>query len=203
MASAYLLDHPVFRVEGNNEFKDKAANFGNSLLYAAAGTADFLASIPLVLANLVTLGKIHELNGIAIAFTELPEKSLQHIYTSSLKILFPDANFVGRKISNEGDAIISDVTTRRLRHLTRKTRVSHNWFHRNITTRGITVLALLTSPLARTLDLAISIVIIPTSFLTGGRIGDINNLAYRSLNFPRILSDINYFGTRIVFTNLN
>lgn len=184
------------------EIKTRVFCFGRAILHITGGAVDGATGISLGLVNLITGNTISKFSRISNEFNLGFKESLSCTYIDFLNLINPKAKCVLRNAENlnpkdefyiyaDGGGFFPEFTTKKLKHLANYLQNQNN-FHKHVTARIIYLAAACLCPFARLGDAVIACVVAPISLITCGKYVSINNLAYRTLQFPGIVYDLHY-----------
>jgi hypothetical protein len=117
-------------------------------------------------------------------------------YVNFLRAVNPEAQFSTDKnnvaISSMGDGFLSDLISVKLKNYARHCYNSDNFLKRHVASRLTYAVLAVACLVTRAVDSVIGILAAIFSVFTFGKFESLNNLSYRALQFPGIITDLFY-----------
>lgn len=128
---------------------------------------------------------------IEVADDHLSMKLISVPYACILKVINPYAEFSEEDLVSY-DGFISDLVIKRFNKKIKECSCSKNFLERYVISRVGYALLAICSVICRIVDAVIGVPVVTLSFLTAGKFSSLNNLAYRTLQSPKVVHDLFY-----------
>jgi hypothetical protein len=129
---------------------------------------------------------------------KFPSSVASHSYFHSYRYWSQTIDQGSELITNDGDGFITSYVSDALKDVARSCRNSDNFFKRHIVSRLTYLLLAISSLITRVVDGIIGVIAAILSFLTLGKVGSINNVAFRALQAPGIVKDLFYCAIKCI-----
>jgi len=167
--------------------------------------------------TLLTAGKKRKILKISIDHLQSAQLLIAGTYMFVLGIINPNAKFPNFNsdfqtyqndiekpfINKEGDGFISSFAINYLENVAQRSYRSGYMIKKHLGSRSTYCLLIPTLIVTRVTDLAIGIFAAAFSILTVGKIGSLNNLAYRGLQGPALIYDLLYYTIKSIQPSKN
>jgi hypothetical protein len=159
--------------------------------------ADAIIGLGAAIGTVCTVGKHQPTYKFAMTHLYNLDKLFVNPYVNFLRAVNPEALFsAGRKstaaINANGDGFLTGLMIDKLKDAARTYYNSDNFLKRHVASRLTYALLAVACLVTRAVDAVIGILAATFSILTFGKFESLNNMSYRALQFPGILTDLFY-----------
>jgi hypothetical protein len=158
---------------------------------------DTIVGLGAAIGAILTLGRSQKIFDFACEFIGESDFLLSYPYKNFLQAINPDADFGVQR----GYIVSSAISP--IEDFAKECSESENFLQRHVASRLTYALAALVSLVTKAVDGVISIPMTAISIITLGNFAFINNLAYKTLKAPGIISDIFYFSVYVLNPQLD